>query len=502
MSQLPPSVCDFAVTTVEKLLSEAHGEKTGALADRLLACGLEPSRAASFAEAARRLLAAGVEPSTRATAFWVPGRIEVMGKHTDYCAGRSLLCAVNKGFAVVSADRPDNQCRILATFELAGTDAEATVSLCSTASAALPEGWALYPAATMRRLARNFGISHGVDLALSCDLPEASGMSSSSAVIIATFLALSARNSLAARLAEHLPTAEDLCHYLGCIENGQDCGPSLPGDAGVGTFGGSEDHTAIMLCAPAQLRQYAFCPTRLEASIPFPAGMCMLIAVSGATAQKGAERLKDYNDAAMLARFAAAAAAASANSSAEGAPAMTSPPPTTLAGAVAAEAERLGVGPLDAKVHTALASRISALDDGTFAPDGAAPKGALLRRFQQFYEESEQLVPWVGAAFATADADALGTLVDRSQELTTSHLRNTLEETEWLPAAARRLGAHAASAFGAGFGGSVWALAAAEEADTLLQAWEREYAQRYPQRSAQARFFAMRSPAPGARSVG
>ena len=50
----------------------------------------------------------------------------------------------------------------------------------------------------------------------------------------------------------------------------QDCGDELPGDAGVGTFGGSEDHTAILLCAAGELRQYGFCPTRLEAAVPFP----------------------------------------------------------------------------------------------------------------------------------------------------------------------------------------------------------------------------------------
>ena len=50
--------------------------------------------------------------------------------------------------------------------------------------------------------------------------------------------------------------------YLGNIENGQDFRPgqegrTLPGMGGVGTFGGSEDHTAIMLCEPHALRQYA-----------------------------------------------------------------------------------------------------------------------------------------------------------------------------------------------------------------------------------------------------
>ena len=109
--------------------------------------------------------------------------------------------------------------------------------------------WATYPAAVAQRLGANFGVTRGVTLALECDLPEASGMSSSSAVICASFLALARRNGLPAspKFRQLLPRAEELCHYLGCLENGQDCGPELPGDAGVGTFGGSEDHTAIML---------------------------------------------------------------------------------------------------------------------------------------------------------------------------------------------------------------------------------------------------------------
>ena len=111
-------------------------------------------------------------------------------------------------------------------------------------------------------------------------------------------------------------------------------------------------------------------------------------------------------------------------------------------------------------------------------------------------------MPKVGTAFNTTDGPALGLLVCRSQELTETHLRNTLEETEWLPAEARRLGCLAASAFGAGFGGSVWAIAGVKEAGTLLKRWEEAYAKAYPDRSEQARFFAMASPGPGARSVG
>ena len=39
----------------------------------------------------------------RCALFWVPGRVEVAGKHTDYAGGRSLLAAATKGFCVVVA---------------------------------------------------------------------------------------------------------------------------------------------------------------------------------------------------------------------------------------------------------------------------------------------------------------------------------------------------------------------------------------------------------------
>ena len=39
--------------------------------------------------------------------LWVPGRIEVLGKHTDYAGGRSLVCALVRGFCVRVAPRLD-----------------------------------------------------------------------------------------------------------------------------------------------------------------------------------------------------------------------------------------------------------------------------------------------------------------------------------------------------------------------------------------------------------
>jgi hypothetical protein len=41
-----------------------------------------------FATAAALLIENGVDPFAPASALWVPGRIEVVGKHTDYAGGR------------------------------------------------------------------------------------------------------------------------------------------------------------------------------------------------------------------------------------------------------------------------------------------------------------------------------------------------------------------------------------------------------------------------------
>ena len=55
------------------------------------------AQAAALAEA-ERTLAATSGRQTEARLF-VPGRIEVLGKHTDYAGGLTLTCAVERGFS-------------------------------------------------------------------------------------------------------------------------------------------------------------------------------------------------------------------------------------------------------------------------------------------------------------------------------------------------------------------------------------------------------------------
>jgi galactokinase len=98
--------------------------------------------------------------------------------------------------------------------------------------------------------------------------------------------------------------------------------------------------------------------------------------------------------------------------------------------------------------------------------------------------ESEELIPAASDALARGDLAAFGAVVDRSQARAERLLENQIDETIELARSARELGAVAASAFGAGFGGSVWALVRADSAREFLHRWEQLHRERVPSSSA------------------
>ena len=423
------------------------------------------TKAALFDRAAAALEGLGAPVSPAWTTWFVPGRLEVLGKHTDYAGGRSLLCAVERGFCVMASPRDDSQLRIV--------DAATTsvVSFEIDADLGRPGGWANYPATVARRVARNFCATRGADIAFESNLPQAAGMSSSSALMIAVFLVLADVNRLES-LDLHrrtIRTREDLAGYLATIENGQTFG-CLEGDAGVGTFGGSEDHTAILCCEADHLAQYSFSPVRRERSVMLPHEYTFVIAASGITAEKTGAARDAYNRAAAMTRrilelWCAATGRADAS----------------LAAAIASD-------------RTA-ADRIRQIVGESTGADW--PPDRLLDRFEQFFEESERIIPETVARLAADDVDGIGPLVDRSQRLAERLLGNQIPETIALARSARDLGAAASSAFGAGFGGSVWALVPAATHREFLDRWASAYRHAFPFAAVNAEFFVTR-PGPAA----
>ena len=124
-------------------------------------------------------------------AWFVPGRVEVLGKHTDYGGGRSLICAAERGFDVVSAPRADGRVALDRLGRGARSGARATAR--TTASGQLVN----LPVDRVTPSFSNFPeMRHGIDLVFESDLPSAAGMSSSSALMIAVLLALVHANRL------------------------------------------------------------------------------------------------------------------------------------------------------------------------------------------------------------------------------------------------------------------------------------------------------------------
>jgi len=386
-----------------------------------------------------------------ARSWWVPGRLEFLGKHTDYCGGASLVCAVERGFAVASAPRTDARVRIVDA--VSGRDAEGELS----DSAAVRQGhWSSYSFTVCRRVARNFpGARRGIDLAFASNLPSAAGLSSSSALIVATFLALADANELAARADYRavIGGTENLAGYLGAVENGSSYG-ALTGAAGVGTEGGSQDHTAILCARVGALVQYAYAPTRFEGAVPLPDELRFVVAASGVVAAKTGSALALYNHAAANA-------------------------------AAALEAWRAGTGSVAPTLAAALADMPNAMERFRELLRG---RDDLLRRVEQFDREAA-LVRDAGGALARGDLDLVGRLVDESQVGAEQLLGNQVPETIALARDARELGAVAASAFGAGFGGSVYALVRASEGGDFERRWAERYLAAFPGRRTHATFF-------------
>ena len=431
---------------------------TGEITARLSSSGLPAPAAADkadlLADCAQALLEADVDDAAGLRAFFVPGRIEVLGKHTDYAGGSSIIAAADRGFCVVAAARRDVTARV---FD-AVYDEEAEFDIHADLAPTVGH-WSNYPMTVARRVARNFPSAlTGLDVALASDLPPAAGMSSSSAMMVAIFHAICAINRLdeRAQFQANIPDKEALAEYLACIENGQSFG-SLTGDKGVGTFGGSEDHTAMLCCQAGAASQYAYCPVRFERAIPIPRWHVFAVAASGVVAEKTGEAMAKYNRASQLA-----------------------------SGAV--EVWRNVTRRDDPHLAAVLASGEGAADRmRAILANTAGPE--LRDRFEHFHAEHAEIIPAAGMALAEGSLVEFGQHVDRSQELADTLLHNQVPETIFLARTARELGADAASGFGAGFGGSVWALVETDHAEDFLAEWAARYFHEHPDTAEGAAFF-------------
>lgn len=196
--------------------------------------------AATLADSTRRSFADafGSVPDRLAVA---PGRVELLGNHTDYNDGLVLAAAIDRFTAAAASPRPDHRSARIRALNLGDDDAFDLDGLDPRGG----EGWTRYVRGVVSVLAD--AIATGFDLAIAGDVPLGAGLSSSASLQAAVALAVAGPGIAAddhARLA--------LAHRLRRAEN------EVVGVASglldhVSTLFGRAGHAIVLDCLSLEL---------------------------------------------------------------------------------------------------------------------------------------------------------------------------------------------------------------------------------------------------------
>ena len=195
-------------------------------------------------------------------AWLAPGRVNLIGEHTDYNDGFVLPFALGRGTLAVAGRRGDD---IIELRSRQVPDGGEAVSIGSLQPGAIP-GWAGYPAGVAWAMREAGHPVAGIRLLIDSDLPRGAGLSSSAALECAVALALADLHGLAVPRFELVLIAQR-------AENDF-----------VGVPCGIMDQSASLLCRPGQALLLD-CRTAETAAVPFdPAasGLELLVIDTGA----------------------------------------------------------------------------------------------------------------------------------------------------------------------------------------------------------------------------
>lgn len=119
-----------------------------------------------------------------AKVYFAPGRVNLIGEHTDYNGGHVFPCALTIGTYGVARKREDKKLRFFSmNFEHLGVIESSIENLKAEKEA----GWTNYPKGVMWAFGeKGYEIPCGMDLLLNGNIPNGSGLSSSASVEVLT----------------------------------------------------------------------------------------------------------------------------------------------------------------------------------------------------------------------------------------------------------------------------------------------------------------------------
>jgi galactokinase len=369
--------------------------------------GVAQAASAAAVHAFRRSF--GGAPSHVASA---PGRVNLIGEHTDYNGLAVLPMAIQ--FRVYVAFRRRDDTTVQVTSTAPGFEPH-TFTLVDPLPPYPLGDWGNYVKAACQTLLRAVGAMPGVDATIHSDVPVAAGLSSSSALVVACAVALLEASG---RQVPPLVLARLLAE----------------GERYVGTQGGGMDQAIALGGRSGSAARIGFDPLSLRL-VPVPAWWRFVVANSLVRAEKSGAAQETYN------RRTAECRAA-------------------LQRVVAY------LGARDVACYVDLRARYA---DGELLKAGAAVLDPTLRRrFRHVISEATRVDEAVGALEAAA-LERFGRLMAASHASLRDDYEVSCPELDALVDVARAGGAAGARLTGAGLGGSIVALVSAGREDDLLQ---------------------------------
>ncbi len=377
----------------------------------------EPERGAADLAAAAFRSVHGRDP---AGVFSAPGRVNLIGEHTDYNDGYVLPFALPHRIAAAVAPRTDTRVTV-ATRGSDGRLQHATPVDLHRLRPGEPGGWASYVAGVVWAFRAECGLTHGADLVIAGTVPSGAGLSSSAALECAVALALADltnrtdrtdRSGASPSPEPDLSTRRRLARLAQRAEN-----------EFVGVPTGALDQTAALCCVTGHALFFDVGTGALE-QIPFDTVAAGLRVLVLDTRVRHALGDSDYGD---------------------------------RRKATAAAARMLGLGSLREIAPDRLHETLARL------PDELAPLVA------HVVSENARVLDVVRHLKAGRPAD-IGHALNASHDSLRDDYRVSCPELDLAVGAARSAGALGARMTGGGFGGSALALVRADDAPAVRDA--------------------------------
>jgi N-acetylgalactosamine kinase len=443
----------------------------------------EIDRARSLAAALR------VSNPLRAIAARVPGRVNLIGEHTDYSNLPVLPAAIDRTTIVVAAVRSD---RMVVARNANSKFAPRSFELSNEITPFEAGDWGNYVKAAVQGIANHLQACggsqlRGIDLIVDGRVPAAAGLSSSAALTVAVTLAMTAVNEVEIARLELAQLAALSERYIGTLAGGMDQAASVLGRL---------DHALFI----------EFDPLRAS-PVPIPADAALVVADSLEQADKSGQVRAEYNrrviECAVAARLVGKTLGLS-NIRVLG-DVVRQSPRRTIDELITALGDGNAVigGLIEAAGLLEMSEsglRVELFGSGAkrrFIDDPGELK--IFQRARHVLSETARVNEAV-AALRRGDLSAMGELMDNSHRSLAIDFEVSTERLDKMVVCARAAGAVGARLTGAGFGGSILALCRRSDVPAVIAALDEEYYARIGVRDARANRTVFRA-SPGASAL-